>query len=150
MSNELRTVFDTNAIVSALLFEQSVPAKAFLFALGQGKILVSPVTLGELKTVLDKPEFDRYLTREERDQFLEKFLEEATMIEIGESIRACRDPKDDIFLELAISGSASCIVTGDRDLLLLNPFREIPITTPAQFLATFLGLSEDRGDGQPN
>ena len=52
-----------------------------------------------------------------------------------ESIRICRDPKDDKFLEAAISGSAEFIVTGDHDLLSLDPFRGIHILSPAGFLA---------------
>ena len=50
-------------------------------------------------------------------------------------MRACRDPSGDKFLELAVSGEASLIVTGDRDLLALTPFRTVEIVTPAQFLA---------------
>jgi len=59
---------------------------------------------------------------------------EAVFVIISETIRACRDPKDDKFLELAVSGRAACIVTGDDGLLTLSPFREIPIMTPAAFL----------------
>lgn len=49
-------------------------------------------------------------------------------------IRACRDPKDDKFLELAIDGRADAIVTGDQDLLVLHPFRGIAVLTPAEYL----------------
>ena len=47
--------------------------------------------------------------------------------EIQEKIQACRDVKDDKFLELAVNGNADVVVTGDADLLVLNPFREIEI-----------------------
>jgi predicted nucleic acid-binding protein len=53
------------------------------------------------------------------------------------SIDACRDPKDNKFLELAVEAGAACIITGDKDLLVLNPFRNIPIFTPAEFLEKF-------------
>ena len=53
---------------------------------------------------------------------------------ITDRITGCRDPKDDKFLELAVNGHADLIVTGDRDLLALNPFRGIPIVTPAAFV----------------
>jgi len=128
-------VFDTNSVVSALLFEQSVPGRAFYAALERGKMLVSQGTVTELSEVLGREKFDRYLTREEREQFLIELLHEATAVEIIEEVHACRDPKDDKFLELAVSGRASCLVTGDQDLLALHPFRGIPILTPAQFLA---------------
>ncbi len=66
-------------------------------------------------------------------QFLAVLVREATLVEITETIAECRDPKDDKFLELAIGGKAACIVSGDKDLLVLHPFRGIPILTPAGF-----------------
>ena len=143
MSAELRVVFDTNTLVSALLFEQSVPASAFFAARDEGVILLSQATFTELSEVLGGSKFDRYLTREEPEDFLVKLLEEATLVEIGETIQECRDPKDDKFLEVAVSGEASCLVTGDQDLLILNPFRGIPIMTPAQFLASLPRVPEN-------
>ena len=134
MNPEPRFVFDTSAVVSALLFEQSVPGRAFYSAVDSGKILLSRATAEELRDVLARKKFDRYVTQAGRDQFLELLLREGTVIEIGEEVRACRDPKDDKFLELAINGQATCLVTGDADLLTLHPFRGIPILTPAQFL----------------
>jgi len=134
MSPEPRTVFDTSVIVSALLFERSVPAQAFYAALGRGAILISHATLAELGEVLGRKKFDRYLTAEEREQFLAMLVQKAEVVEIGEKIHACRDPKDDKFLELAVCGMASCLVTGDEDLLVLHPFRGIPILPPAQFV----------------
>jgi predicted nucleic acid-binding protein len=74
------------------------------------------------------------LTREEREQFLIMLLHETEAVEIIEEVQACRDPKDDKFLELAVNGQASYIVTGDRDLLVLNPFRGISILQSADFL----------------
>ena len=49
-------------------------------------------------------------------------------------IIACRDPRDDKFLEVAVTGKADVIVSGDQDLLVLNPFAGIPILPPAGFL----------------
>ena len=53
----------------------------------------------------------------------------------GRRVQACRDPKDDKFLEAALAGHADCIVSGDADLLDLTPFENIPILRPAKFLA---------------
>ena len=134
MSSQARYVFDNSAIVNALLFEQSVAGQAFYAALSQGELLVSQATIAELADVLGRPKFDRYVTQEEREQFLVMFLREATVVEITEEIGVCRDPKDNKFLELAISGGASCLITGDQDLLVLHPFREILVLTPTHFL----------------
>jgi putative PIN family toxin of toxin-antitoxin system len=135
--NRHRIVFDSNVIVSALLFEQSVPGRAFYAALKHGEVLLSQETVVELKAVLSRKKFDRYLTMEERQQFLVRLLREATLVEVTEQIEACRDPKDNKFLELAVSGGANCVVTGDPDLLALDPFRGIPLLTPAQFVKWF-------------
>ena len=92
--------------------------------------------------MLNRPRFDRYVTREELDEFLMAFMGEAELVEITERVEVCRDPKDDQILELAVSGNADCIVTGDDDdLLTLNPFRGIATITPADFLRVS-GLEE--------
>ena len=62
-------------------------------------------------------------------------LAEAVIVDIQERIRACQDAEDDKFLDVAVAGSASCLVSGDADLLELNPFRGVPILSPAEFLA---------------
>jgi uncharacterized protein len=92
-SPNARWVFDTNAIVSALLFEQSVPGQAFHAAIDCGSILLSEQTVAELVAVLARKKFNRYLTLEEREQFLSMLVQAATIVEITEVIRACRDPK---------------------------------------------------------
>ena len=61
-------------------------------------------------------------------------LAAAELVTITARIATCRDPTDDKFLELAVNGHAALIVSGDRDLLALNPFRQIPIVTPAAFV----------------
>jgi len=55
-------------------------------------------------------------------------------VTISERIAAWRDATDDKFLELAVNGKADMIVSGDADLLVLNPFRGIPIVSPAAFV----------------
>lgn len=142
MSHKPRYVFDTNAIVSALLSENSVPGQAFHAALDCGVLLLSQATIEELREVLSRAKFDRYLTREEREQFLLVFLQESTVIEIAEDVQACRDPKDDKFLALAVNGKAACLISGDADLLALHPFRDVPILTPLDFLTTLKRESE--------
>ncbi len=136
MDAERRYVFDTNTIISALLFEESVPARAFRIALGCGSILLSSATFAELREVLGSSKFDRYVTREDRGQFLVRFVHRARLIEPLEPIQVCRDPKDDKFLELTAAGGAVCLITGDRDLLIHHPFRGAAILTPAQFVAS--------------
>ena len=129
-----RFVFDTNVMVSALLLNDSVPEQAFIRGLNHGTILVSTETVSELSDVLGRDRFVRYISHEKRDEFLQSLIREADLIAITESVQVCRDPDDDKLLELAVSGNATYIVTGDADLLVLNPFRGVEIVTPANFL----------------
>jgi uncharacterized protein len=127
-------VFDTNVLVSALLFANSSPRKAFELALDTGKILISQETVDELNNVLSRPKFTRYISQAKREDFLLNFVQQSVLTEIQEKIEECRDPKDNKFLELAINGKATAIVSGDQDLLVLHPFRGIPIVTVSQLL----------------
>lgn len=102
--------------------------------LTSGTLVHSLPTLDELKNVLERKKFDKYLSREERLQFLTMIVRESLLVDIHVSITACRDPKDNKFLELAVSAEAKTIVTGDEDLLVLHPFRSIEIITPRSFL----------------
>ena len=65
---------------------------------------------------------------------LELIVERSEVIEIYSSFTACRDHKDDKFLDLAIDGKADVILSRDPDLLELNPFQNIPILSPADFI----------------
>jgi putative PIN family toxin of toxin-antitoxin system len=102
--------------------------------MSKGEFLVSAETIDELNQVLAREDFARYVTEEERMEFLAVLLREATLVEATVHVGECRDPSDNKFLELAISGNAECIVSGDRDLLVLHPFRGISIVTPREFL----------------
>ena len=130
-----RIVADTDALISRLLLPKSVPGQAVRKATGTGQLLVSEVTLAELADVLSRPKFAPYVSIQGRQQFLRLLGRVAEIVPITHTIRECRDPKDDMFLELAVNGRAQLIVTGDKDLLVLNPFRGIPILAPAQYLS---------------
>jgi len=129
-----RLVFDTSAIISAALLKRSVSRQAFDKALAEGELLASAETIDELNQVLGRADFAKYVTEDERMEFLAVLLREATLVEVMMYVGECRDPRDNKFLELAVSGGAVCLVSGDQDLLVLHPFRGIPIVTPRGFL----------------
>ncbi|MEX2578503.1 MAG: putative toxin-antitoxin system toxin component, PIN family [Verrucomicrobiales bacterium] len=134
MSRRPGYVFDTNTLVSAFLFRLSIPGRALHAAISGGDLLFSAGTAQEIVEVIRREKFDRYVDRRKREDLLRSLLDDAIIIDIREVIRECRDPDDDKFLALAASARAECIVTGDDDLLVLNPFRDIPIVTPREFL----------------
>ncbi len=134
MTSKPRFIIDTNTFVSALLFKDSTPRKAFDKAAEKGEILVSLAVVDELNDVLGREKFNKYVSEDERIEFLTALLQEATFVDIVETVTECRDPRDDKFLELAINGGAAYIVSGDGDLLSLHPFRGVAIVTPRDFL----------------
>jgi putative PIN family toxin of toxin-antitoxin system len=132
-----RVVLDTNALISRLLLPNSVPGpgRAVRKAMVEADVLVSAATMAELADVLSRPKFDRYVTLAERQGFQRRLRGVVEMVEIVTPVRACRDSRDDKFLEVAVNGGADVIVTGDADLLALHPFRGIVLLTPAAYLA---------------
>ena len=95
---------------------------------------MSEETLLELDEVLCRPKFSKYVSERQRLEFFEALVSKAEFIQVTDVITDCRDKKDNKFLELAISGEASHIISGDNDLLVLNPFRGVIISPPAIFL----------------
>jgi len=134
MIDRPRIVVDSNALISRLLLPGSTPGRAVRKAVDAGQLLISEATLEELAEVLSRPKFDRYISIQDRQEFIRLLGRVAELVPITYTIRACRDPKDDKILELAVNGNAELIVTGDRDLLVLHPFHGVQILSPAAYL----------------
>ncbi len=129
-----RVVIDSNVLISGLLITTTTPARALDRAVTTAQLVATTATVRELMTKLLSPKFDRYVPRERRDALLLRLAPLIEVVEVVQQIRACRDPRDDKFLEAAVNGRADVLVTGDKDLLDLNPFRSIAILTPAGYL----------------
>ena len=134
MKNEIRTVIDTNVVVSAILLPRSMSRQAFDAAVLRGRLLVSNATIAELYDVIRRPKFNKYILERLRLEFIAALVQKAEIVKITEVINACRDPKDNKFLDLAISGYAQYIISGDTDLLVLHPFRGVDIVSPRFFI----------------
>jgi uncharacterized protein len=130
MTIRARIVADTNVLVSRLILPESFSAKALARTESNARLLISEATMYELADVLSPAKFDGYVRVEDRKGFIERLTQIAEMVPIIRVVRDCRDPKDNKFLEVALNGSADVIVTGDKDLLVLNPWRGIAILSP--------------------
>ncbi len=136
MSAVVRVVVDTNVVLSALLFRQGrlAPLRA-LWQSGHCLPLVSKATADELLRALKYPKFR--LSHDAQQELIADFLPFSEVVMLRASpgkLPVCRDPADQMFLELAMVGKARCLVSGDRDLLALAgkvPFR---IVSPVEFL----------------
>jgi uncharacterized protein len=137
VSRVRRVVFDTNTVVSALLFDggRLAPLRV-AWQVGMLRPLLSADTVMELVRVLTYPKFR--LSPEDQAELL------ADYVPFGEVIKpwrrlpglpACRDPNDRMFLELAAAGRAQWLISGDGDLLSLGEVTDFEIVTPATALA---------------
>ncbi len=130
-------VFDTNTLISAFILRYSTAFKALVHSRPLGKQVFSRSTFLELETVLLRKKFDRYLSVDERLTIIQRIADESEFMDVVSDFGACRDPKDNQFLNLAFDSKASAIITGDQDLLIMHPFKNIPILTAADFLERF-------------
>ena len=111
-------------------------ARAVDKALEEPEVVASEASVDELVRVLSRAKFDRYVSVQDREEFLRRLLKVTTMVAVLSDISGCRDPNDNGFLALALDSERDCVVSGDADLLVLNPWRGIEIAPPGTFLAS--------------
>lgn len=133
----MKVILDASVVISAFLIKNSTSSKALYKALDEHTILISSPVLDEIRRTLPSNKFDAYVNLSTRIAFVMKLEKEAQMISVEHTVSVCRDPKDNKYLELALSGKANFLITGDKDLLILNPFENIPIITPRDFIENF-------------
>jgi putative PIN family toxin of toxin-antitoxin system len=134
----MRLVIDTNILVSFAIRPNAAFEKVFDYVAARGAPLVSEETLLELFTVLSRDKFRKYLPIDQSLDYVDWYAGISDLIAVTEKIVACRDPKDDKFLALAVAGKADCILASDNDLLDMVTFRGIPIHRPSEFIERFI------------
>ena len=128
-----RVVLDTNVLVSGLGW--SGPPAAIVDAVTSGELtlLSSPALLTELRRVLGYPKLAKVFAH---PNAIANLVETASVqVLTSTQLQLVDDDSDNRVLEAALDGGADYIVSGDDDLLKLGSFRDIPIVTPAAFLA---------------
>ncbi len=137
----MRAVIDTNVLLSALLLGGTPHLLLEHARNGTVTLISSPALLAELARVMDRPKFDAILrrTNTSRAQTLTAVRLLAEVVDPPPLAQAvCRDKDDDAVLALALAAQADIVISGDDDLLCLNPFEGIPVLTPAQALQRML------------
>ena len=133
----MRAVVDTNALVSSTAGPRGRLGRLLDYLeSGAYNLLYSDDLLAELREVLDRPRVRRgsRIQDEDVDALLELIRRRGVRVVPSRIITICRDPDDNHVLEVAVEGGADVIVTGDDDLLVLHPFKGIPIVRPVDFL----------------
>ncbi|PHV63137.1 putative toxin-antitoxin system toxin component, PIN family [Cyanobacterium aponinum AL20118] len=129
----IRLVVDTNVLVSAILSPYSIPAKVLNWGEDNGIILYSTDTLAELLSALARSKFAKYIQPDDIEGLSLRIKATWFYVPILKRVNLCRDTKDDKFIELALNGNASHLITGDTDLLILHPIQNIPVINPRTF-----------------
>jgi uncharacterized protein len=139
-------VVETNVLLSAALSPNGAAAQLVDLLLAEAQIVFSEQTFAELKSRLWKPKFDRYITMERRHSLLHDFNAVALWVDVSAqiaSVRHSRDATDDAFIHVALAVGALRLVTGDDDLLCLDPIAgiNVRIVTPRRALEEIGGKS---------
>jgi len=136
----LRVVADANVLISAALARSPyAPSVLILDAALDGRIepITSPLLLREIASVLGRPRLRKYLSTDEALRFVADLAGQTTLLadQPPPYPAVCRDPNDDYLVALATANHANALVTGDDDLLAINPEDlAIEILTPRQLI----------------
>jgi putative PIN family toxin of toxin-antitoxin system len=129
---KIKVIFDTNVWISFLIGKRLSRIKSFISD-GTIRIIICQQILQELKIVTAREKFRVYFPQKDVDEFLDLLESIGEMTEIQEKYFQCRDPKDNFLLDLIDFSRADYLVTGDKDLLELNPFLHAEILSPLAF-----------------
>ena len=130
--NPLRVVIDNNIWISFLIGKTLTGLSKNIIN-GQILILFSDDLFSELIEVLKRPKFKKYFSETAIEDLVSLLYKKVELIEITKHFEDCRDEKDNFLLDLAVSGHANYLVTGDADLLILNPFQGVEIISYQYF-----------------
>ena len=144
MKSRRRIVFDTNALISAAILQNSISNHALTLAAAQFEIVVSEATWGEVESRIERPKLFRYFGNLEaqREEVVKTIGRVVKHVVVQTVITDCRDPDDNKFLALALDSAAEFIVTGDRDLLELHPWRDVQVLTAGDFVRVMQGTNQ--------
>jgi putative PIN family toxin of toxin-antitoxin system len=130
----MRFVFDTNTLISAILKPNGTVMQVVNIALQKGILVFSAETKSEIVSVIQRDKFTKYRSLADRLNAVETIFSKGMQLDTKTTdLIMCRDFSDVKFLRLAIEAKADCLISGDADLKVLNPFRGIPILSITEF-----------------
>lgn len=130
-----RIILDTNIWISFLI-SKYFPELGGLIKTGKMVLIFSNELIEEFIEVVNRPKFKHYFTTKDIEKLLKTFDQFAELIEVTSQLKLCRDEKDNFLLDLAVDGSADYLITGDKDLLILERIKKTQILTYQEFLET--------------
>lgn len=130
-------VVDTNVLISAAL-SNGVPFQVIEYLSKKNALVFSKETINELASRIMKPKFDKYVSIECRESYVNNLILSSEVVIIDNLNQGCRDKDDDKFLETALKSESQAIISGDKDLLVMHPFQGVEIITPQEFSIKYL------------
>ncbi len=136
----MKVVLDTNVIISSFV-SNGICKNLFEICLESFTIIISKYIMDELNSIFNK----KFKMPADKIKEIIDFLNENCELKTYEKIeeQVCRDRDDDNILALAKDSSVSYIITGDKDLLVLEKYNSIPIITPRIFFNIMNNINED-------
>ena len=128
----VKCVVDTNVLISAAL-TKGVPFRIVERLIKNNALIFSKETISELSSRITQPKFDKYVSADDREAYVNNLILSADLVIIDNLIQGCRDRDDDKFLETAVKGDAQFIISSDQDLLTMHRFEGIDIVTVQEF-----------------
>ena len=130
----MRIVIDTNVLISGIIFGGK-PSKIIELLFGKKiSVFASPEMVDEYKRIYGELG-ERYAKRTHNE--LNEIINSMNILPSHSHIEACRDPDDNKFIECAIDNRCIYIVSGDKDLLVLEQYEDIGILTVSEFLEQY-------------
>jgi len=129
-----RVIIDTDLWISFLL-TKALSKFDSIIADNEIKLIFSQELVDEIVEVTQRNKFRRYFELDNVESLMVKIRARAILIEVISEINACRDPKDNFLLSLSVDGNATHLLTGDKDLLILQKFGNTKILSITEYLA---------------
>ncbi|SKB57887.1 hypothetical protein SAMN05660477_00009 [Soonwooa buanensis] len=134
-SKNQRIILDTNLWISFLISKNYSQLDEIIFE-RKCILIFSEELLNEFLEVIKRPKLRRFFSQEDTENLIETIEEYAEFITVTSKVEVCRDEKDNFLLSLSKDSNANFLITGDKDLLVLEKFEQTNIVTIAQFLET--------------
>ncbi|MDT0295771.1 putative toxin-antitoxin system toxin component, PIN family [Mesonia ostreae] len=128
-----RIILDTNLWISFLIskkfsqIDKLIENKRII-------LIFSNELLEEFIDVVSRPKFKKYFTKKDIEKILTNFDQFGELVKVTSEIKVCRDPKDNFLLNLSVDSKADYLITGDKDLLILEKIENTSIMTFSEFI----------------
>ncbi|MCB9227331.1 MAG: putative toxin-antitoxin system toxin component, PIN family [Chitinophagales bacterium] len=128
-----KIILDTNLWISFLI-TKNLNSLDKLIINGNIQLVFSNELLEEFVDVVSRPKFKKYFTKKDIEKVLKLFEEYGILVKVKSDVKICRDEKDNFLLNLSIDSKADYLISGDKDLLILEKIEKTKIITFSDFL----------------